>query len=46
MAFRECELQIQNQEVMARKALAEVEALELTNLERKRHWVCFKCIFH
>ena len=36
MALREREFQIQNQEAMARKALAEAEALELTNMERRK----------
>ena len=36
MALEEHEIQIQNQKAMARKALAEAEALELTNMERKK----------
>ena len=36
LAFRERELQIQSQEAAAKKALAEAEALELANLEKKK----------
>lgn len=36
IAFKERELQIQSQEVANRKALAEAEALEIANLEKKK----------
>ena len=36
LAFRERELQIQAKEAETKKALAEAEALELSNLERKK----------
>ena len=35
MTFKERELQLKAQEAAARKALAEAEALELANLEKK-----------
>ena len=36
MTFKEHELQLKAQEAAARKALAEAEALELANLEKKK----------
>jgi hypothetical protein len=36
IAYKEREIQIQVQEAAARKALAEAEALELANIEKKK----------
>ena len=36
LAFKEREIQLQAQEAATRKALAEAEALELINLEKKK----------
>ena len=42
IALKEREFQILAQEAATRKALAEAEALELINLEKKSLWECFK----